>query len=275
MRIRLIFRSIADYYIRKNRNVRYTSFTNCVGFYHGEGSVSKHILIVDDDALMRRSLAFNLEQAGYHTSTAESAETALSKVQLEKPDLVLLDIGLPGMDGLDAMRQLKQQFDMPVIFLTARRRELDEALGLELGGDDYITKPFDLNVLVAHIKAVLRRFERAAAVPNNQAISIHQPLEAGDLVIDPLTHSVTVAGRQIDLPRREFDLLHALALDPGRVYTLDELLSMVWGAEFIGQPQVVYVHIRWLREKIEQDPGHPRRIVTVRGVGYKLVAEAG
>ena len=236
--------------------------------------MSKHILIVDDDALMRRSLAFNLEQAGYHTSTAESAESALSKVQLEKPDLVLLDIGLPGMDGLDAMRQLKQQFDMPVIFLTARRRELDEALGLELGGDDYITKPFDLNVLVAHIKAVLRRFERTAAVPSNQAISNHQPLEAGDLVIDPLSHSVTVAGRQVDLPRREFDLLHALALDPGRVYTLDELLSMVWGAEFIGQPQVVYVHIRWLREKIEQDPSHPRHIVTVRGVGYKLVAEA-
>src|SRR4030042_7081648 len=152
--------------------------------------MAKHILLVDDDALMRRSLAFNLEQAGYHTSTAESAETALSQVSLDRPDLVLLDIGLPGMDGLDAMRHLKDQFDMPVIFLTARRRELDEALGLELGGDDYITKPFDLNVLVAHIKAVLRRFERAAAVPNNQAISIHQPLEAGDLVIDPLTHSV-------------------------------------------------------------------------------------
>ena len=144
-----------------------------MGFYHGEGSVAKHILIVDDDALMRRSLAFNLEQAGYHTSTAESAETALSKVSLEKPDLVLLDIGLPGMDGLDAMRQLKQQFDLPVIFLTARRRELDEALGLELGGDDYITKPFDLNVLVAHIKAVLRRFDRATSLSSAQAAADH------------------------------------------------------------------------------------------------------
>jgi DNA-binding response OmpR family regulator len=233
--------------------------------------LAKHILIVDDDALMRRSLAFNLEQAGYHTSTAESAETALSQVQLEMPDLVLLDISLPVMDGLDAMRQFKDRFDLPVIFITARRRELDEALGLELGGDDYITKPFDFNVLVAHIKAVLRRFERPIST---QAASTNGPLVVGDLVIDLQSHSVTLAGTQINLPRREFDLLHALALQPGRVFTMDELLGAVWGAEFIGQPQVVYVHIRWLREKIERSANHPTRIVTVRGVGYKLVPEA-
>jgi len=235
--------------------------------------VAKHILIVDDDALMRRSLAFNLEQAGYHASTAESAETALSQVRLERPDLVLLDISLPVMDGLDAMRQLKDQSDLPVIFLTARRRELDEALGLELGGDDYITKPFDFNVLVAHIKAVLRRFERTTFSTVVQATN-HAPLVIGDLVVDPVTHSVTLGGKQIDLPRREFDLLHALALQPGRVFTVDELLGTVWGAEFIGQPQVVYVHIRWLREKIEREANHPRRIITVRGVGYKLIPEA-
>ena len=233
--------------------------------------MAKHILIVDDDALMRRSLAFNLEQAGFHASTAETAEAALSQVRLERPDLVLLDISLPMMDGLDAMRQLKNQFDLPVIFVTARRRELDEALGLELGGDDYITKPFDFNVLVAHIKAVLRRFERTASSP---AIDITKPVEVGDLVLDPASHSVVLAGKPIDLPRREFDLLHALAIQPGRVYTLDELLGTVWGAEFIGQPQVVYVHIRWLREKIELDANHPRRIVTVRGVGYKIAPEA-
>jgi DNA-binding response OmpR family regulator len=236
--------------------------------------VAKHILIVDDDALMRRSLAFNLEQAGYRASTAESAETAISQVHLERPDLVLLDISLPAMDGLDAMRQLKDQFDLPVIFITARRRELDEALGLELGGDDYITKPFDFNVLVAHIKAVLRRFERTTALPASQTASNNEPLVVGDLVVDPVTHSVTLAGKQIELPRREFDLLHALAIYPGRVFTVDELLGTVWGAEFIGQPQVVYVHIRWLREKIEQVASHPRRIITVRGVGYKLVPEA-
>jgi DNA-binding response OmpR family regulator len=233
--------------------------------------LAKHILIVDDDALMRRSLAFNLEQAGYHTTTAESAETALSQVRLDKPDLVLLDISLPVMDGLDAMRQFKDHFDLPVIFVTARRRELDEALGLELGGDDYITKPFDFNVLVAHIKAVLRRFERSAPAP---VTSTTEPLVVGDLVVDPQRHSVTLAGKQIDLPPREFDLLHALAIQPGRVFTVDELLGTVWGAEFIGQPQVVYVHIRWLREKIERLANHPKRIVTVRGVGYKLVPEA-
>lgn len=233
--------------------------------------MAKHILIVDDDALMRRSLAFNLEQAGFHASTAESAETALSQVRLDRPDLVLLDISLPMMDGLDAMRQLKNQFDLPVIFVTARRRELDEALGLELGGDDYITKPFDFNVLVAHIKAVLRRFERTVSSPT---IASNQLLVVGELVVDPESHSVVLSGKQINLPRREFDLLHALAIQPGRVYTVDELLGTVWGAEFVGQPQVVYVHIRWLREKIELDASHPRRIQTVRGVGYKIVPEA-
>ncbi len=233
--------------------------------------MAKHILIVDDDALMRRSLAFNLEQAGYRASTAESAETALAQVQLERPDLVLLDISLPLMDGLDAMRQLKNQFDLPIIFVTARRRELDEALGLELGGDDYITKPFDFNVLVAHIKAVLRRFERTVTSPTKDSA---EPIVIGNLVVDPKSHSVTLAGEPISLPPREFDLLHTLALQPGRVLTVDELLGAVWGAEFIGQPQVVYVHIRWLREKIEQDANHPRRIMTVRGVGYKMVAEA-
>jgi DNA-binding response OmpR family regulator len=154
-----------------------------------------------------------------------------------------------------------------VIFLTARRRELDEVLGLELGADDYITKPFDVDVLLAHIKAVLRRAERAVS-----ASSVERPpaLVVGDLKIDPLAHTVTLAGKDIVLSPREFDLLHTLALEPGRVFSMDELLGRVWGAEFIGQPQVVYVHIRWLREKVEKDPNHPRRILTVRGVGYKL-----
>jgi DNA-binding response OmpR family regulator len=242
-------------------------------FYQQEGNVSKHILIVDDDALMRRSLAFNLEQAGYRTSTAGSAEAALSQVHLELPDLVLLDISLPGMDGLDAMRQLKEQYDLPVIFITARRRELDEALGLELGADDYVTKPFDLNVLLAHIKAVLRRFERPVLGRAAQAASSGEPLVVGDLVVNTQEHIVTVSGKVVDLPPREFDLLHALALQSGRVLPVDKLLAMVWGAEYVGQPQVVYVHIRWLREIIEADANHPSRIVTVRGVGYKLVSQ--
>ncbi len=229
--------------------------------------MAKHILIVDDDALMRRSLGFNLEKAGYRASNAATAEDALAFARRDPPDLVLLDIGLPGMDGLDALRHFKEQMSVPVIFLTARRRELDEVLGLELGADDYITKPFDLDVLLARTKAVLRRSERTAAPHVGSA-----PLVVGDLVLDPEAHTVTLAGQPVELTPREFDLLHAFALQPKSVISVDELLTRVWGAEFIGQPQVVYVHIRWLREKIEKDPNQPKRIVTVRGVGYKLEA---
>jgi DNA-binding response OmpR family regulator len=227
--------------------------------------MTKHILMVDDDVLMRRSLAFNLQQSGYRVSSAGSAEDALALAQRDPPDLVLLDIGLPGMDGLEALRRMKEQFDTPVIFVTARRRELDEVLGLELGADDYVTKPFDLDVLLAHIKAVLRRSERLTPISAGLA-----PLVVGDIVIDPAAHTVRVSGNVVELTPREFDLLHAIALHPQSVISTDELLARVWGAEFVGQPQVVYVHIRWLREKLEQDPNHPRRILTVRGVGYKL-----
>jgi DNA-binding response OmpR family regulator len=151
-----------------------------------------------------------------------------------------------------------------VIFLTARRRNLDEVVGLELGADDYITKPFDVDVLLAHIKAVLRRAGEADK-PATPGI-----VQVGDLTLDPAAHTVTLAGRAVDLSPREFDLLHTLAQQPNIVLSMDDLLGRVWGAEFVGQPQVVYVHIRWLREKIEVDPEHPRRILTVRGVGYKL-----
>jgi DNA-binding response OmpR family regulator len=153
---------------------------------------------------------------------------------------------------------------MPVVFLTARRREMDQVLGLELGADDYVTKPFDLDVLLARIKAVLRRAQSAVPSPGPTALVV------GDLTIDPEAHSVTVRDKAIGLPPREFDLLHALASEAGKVLSVDQLLARVWGAEYAGEPQVVYVHIRWLREKLEEEPQHPRRIVSVRGVGYKL-----
>ncbi|NOZ28807.1 MAG: response regulator transcription factor [Chloroflexi bacterium] len=224
-----------------------------------------HILLVDDDALLRQSLAFNLEQAGYQVSTAASAEDALALAHRTPPDLVLLDIGLPGMDGLEALRHFQEHLGIPVIFLTARRRELDEVLGLELGADDYITKPFDLDVLLARIKAVLRRARSSESPPREPA-----PLVVGDLEIDPAAHTVTVAGRPVDLSPREFDLLYTLALEAGHVVSVDDLLARVWGSEYAGESQVVYVHIRWLREKLEETPNHPRRILTIRGVGYKL-----
>jgi DNA-binding response OmpR family regulator len=229
-----------------------------------------HILLVDDDDLMRRSLAFNLEKAGYRVSTGADATSALELSRRDEPDLVLLDIGLPGMDGLDALKAFREEFNCGVIFLTARHRELDQVLGLELGADDYVTKPFDLDVLLARVKAVLRRLHADPIVGGDS-----EPVSVGDISIDPAAHTVTVAGQPVELPPREFDLLHALAIEAGHVVSADRLLSTVWGAEYQGEPQVVYVHIRWLREKIERDPDNPERIQTVRGVGYKLVALEG
>lgn len=227
--------------------------------------MTKHILLVDDDALLRRSLSFNIEQTGYRVSTASNAEDALHMANRDVPDLVIMDVNLPGMDGFDALHEFRAQFRVPVILLTARRRELDEVLGLELGADDYVTKPFDTDVLLARIKTTFRHTQTTLAHAPE-----HAPVTVGDLQIDPLAHTVTVTGHPVDLSPREFDLLHTLALEAGHVVSTNDLLTRVWGAEYMGEPQVVYVHIRWLREKLEQDPNHPQRIVSVRRVGYRL-----
>ena len=228
--------------------------------------MAKHILVVDDDTLLRRSLGLQLEQAGYRASTASNAEDGLAFAERDQPDLILLDVGLPGMDGLEALKQFQNRMDVPVIFVSARRRELDTILGLELGADDYITKPFNPDVLLAHIKAVLRRSERAS-IPQQTPAEVN----VGDIRINPAAHTVQVSGKTVNLTAREFSVLHVLALNAGKVISTDTLIAQVWGAEFIGEPQVVYVHIRWLREKIEEDPQHPKRIINVRGVGYKLI----
>lgn len=224
----------------------------------------KKILIVDDDALMRRSLAYNLEQAGYQTTTAANAEDALAVVRAFPPDLVLLDIGLPEMDGLDAIKMIKSIASIPVIFVTARHRNLDEVVGLELGADDYITKPFDVDVLIAHMKAVFRRIEESEVATKPES------LQVGKLKMDLAAHTVSLNEKPVELSPKMFDLLYQLVSRPNRVITTDELLKSVWGAEYEGEPQVVYVHIRWLREKLEEDPNHPSMILTVRGVGYKF-----
>ncbi len=227
----------------------------------------KKILLIDDDALLRRSLGFHLLQAGYQVKTAASAEDGLTILDQEPVDLILLDIGLPGMDGLEALRHFGDQTSAPVIFITARRRELDEILGLELGADDYITKPFDTSVLLARIKAVLRRSQPQQQTTAPEAHSV------GDIEIDPRAHAVRLKGEPVDLTPIEFKLLNTLAQQPGHVFSADDLLSRVWGEEYVGQPQVVYVHIRALRTKLEKNPNKPHRIITVRGVGYKLVPQ--
>lgn len=230
--------------------------------------MSKHILLIDDDALLVKSLAFTLTQNGYRTTTATRAHEGLVAIDRDSPDLILLDIGLPDLDGLSVLRQIQKARAIPVIFLTARRRELDEVVGLELGAEDYITKPYNEDVLLARIKTVLRRNERSTDRVEEKA---DNRLIVGDITIDLAAHIVTLRGQPVDLAPKAFDLLHVLALNSGQVMSLDQLLEQVWGPEYLGEPQVVYVHIRWLREKLEDDASQPKRIVTVRGVGYKLL----
>jgi DNA-binding response OmpR family regulator len=225
--------------------------------------MGKYILIVDDDPLFTVSTAFNLRAAGYETRTAASAEEALALIKQSAPHILLLDIGLPGIDGLEALRVIRQQAAVPVIFVTARRRELDEILGLELGADDYITKPFDKDVLLARIRAVLRR-TTARALPMQTTV-------VGDLQLNPQLRTVQVGDKLVEMSPKEFDLLMVLAEEPGRVYSVNELIRRVWGEDWIGEIQTVYVHIHWLRDKIELNPAQPRRLVTAKGVGYKLV----
>lgn len=225
------------------------------------------VLVVDDDVLLRRSLAFNLEQSGFISNTAESAEDAIAMIQIDKPDIVLLDIGLPGMDGIEAIHSIQQNNDIPVIFLTARREGKDQIIGLNAGADDYITKPFDYEVLLARVKAVLRRRENPNREPLEKVLSV------GDLEIDFTQHTAILKGKALELTPKEFDLLTAFALNADQIISTDALLKRVWGAEYTGEPQVLYVHIRWLRSKIERDPNHPDRILTIRSVGYKFVSK--
>jgi DNA-binding response OmpR family regulator len=223
------------------------------------------ILLIDDDKLMRRSLAFNLQQAGYSAATAADAETGIEMIRQHRPDLVILDIGLPGMDGLDALKIIRDQMGVPVILLTARRRGVDEILGLELGADDYVTKPFEFDILQARVKAVIRRTTALKDVAETVDI-----VRQGNITIDPAAHQVLVADKPVNLSPKEFDLLYLLVSNAGKVLTTDDILTRIWGAEFEGQPQVVYVHIRWLREKLGDDRKTNPLIQTVRGVGYKF-----
>lgn len=226
------------------------------------------LLIIDDDALMRRSLAFSFEKSGFSVHTADSGETGLESARMNPPDVILLDINLPGMDGLDTLRQLRGAVNSQILFVTARRREFDQVLGLELGADDYVTKPFDFDVLHARVKLALRRAS-ASAEP-----SARQVIRLKSLSMDPDAHTVRWLDQPVELSPREFDLLYALALEAGRVVSAEDLLARVWGAEFTGEPQVVYVHMRWLRQKLPQQPGQAPLLETIRGLGYRLNPEA-
>jgi len=234
----------------------------------------ERILIVEDDVDLSTMLKIYFEAHGYEILTAGKGRDALEIGRRQLPNVVVLDIRLPDLDGYEVCRQLRSNLrtsHIPVLFLTQRDERSDKIAGLELGADDYITKPFDTNVLLARMKAVLRRAQRGMAGAGGEADT--SVVTVGDLTIDPSAYVATLRGQPLDLSPREFDLLHALALEAGRVLSVDDLLARVWGAEYVGESQVVYVHIRWLRQKLEDDASNPTRIMTVRGKGYKLLPQ--
>jgi len=222
------------------------------------------ILIVDDEAIVREVVSQYLTQDGFTVEVAADGTEALARFAIARPDLVLLDLMLPGIDGLEVCRRIRTQSNVPIIMVTAKSDEIDTIIGLGVGADDYIGKPFSPRELVARIKAVLRR----AATP--PPVAEGDPLRFGMLIIRPDRRQVTVSGQSVDLTSREFDLLEFLARHPGQVFTRDELLDKVWDWSYASDGGTVTVHVRRLRQKIEADPEKPRHVKTVWGVGYKF-----
>ena len=223
------------------------------------------ILVVDDEASIVTMLAYNLKKEGYDVVTAEDGEVALEKFESENPDLLLLDIMMPKIDGYEVCRKIREKSNVPIIMLTARADEVDKVVGLEMGADDYVTKPFGNRELIARVKANLRRSD-IAPVTNNEKDGNNQVY--GDLNIDFDRYEVTKRGEVINLTLREFELLTFLATQTPTIFTRENLLEKVWGYEYFGDVRAVDVTIRRLREKIEDDPSKPKYIVTKRGVGY-------
>jgi DNA-binding response OmpR family regulator len=222
------------------------------------------VLVVDDEPIVREVVVRYLEREGYRTLEAGDGDQARDLVERERPSLVVLDLMLPGTDGLELCRWIRSRSDLPVIMLTARGEEADRIVGLELGADDYITKPFSPRELAVRVRAVLRRARPAEPVQSR--------LEVGDLALDAMTREVMKGGRQLQLTAREFDLLWFLASHPRHVFSREQLMERVWGYEAALDTGTVTVHVRRLREKLEDDPSEPRHLQTVWGVGYRYVA---
>ncbi len=222
------------------------------------------VLVVDDEPPIVESVAYNLRKEGYRALTAADADQCLEVVKNERPDLIILDVMLPSASGFDICRILRKQSDVPIIMLTARSDETDKVVGLEVGADDYVTKPFSMRELLARVRTILRR-----SAPSTAEAA---PIALGDIRIDPSRYEVTVSGRPATLSPRAFQLLLFLATHPGRVFTRQALLERIWGEDNLVEERTVDVHVRWLRERIEDDPSHPRHLLTIRGVGYKLIA---
>jgi two-component system response regulator RegX3 len=224
------------------------------------------ILVVEDEVSFSDPLSYLLRKEGYEVAVAETGPEALADFDRAGADLVLLDLMLPGLSGTEVCRALRQRSNVPVIMLTAKDSEIDKVVGLEIGADDYVTKPYSSRELLARIKAVLRRLSEPEDL-------LPATIEAGPVRMDVERHIVTVAGAPTQLPLKEFELLEMLLRNTGRVLTRMQLIDRVWGSDYVGDTKTLDVHVKRLRAKIEPDPGEPRHIVTVRGLGYKFEAD--
>ncbi len=222
---------------------------------------SQSILVVEDDETLRQTLVYNLQVEGYDVTATGDGQAGLDLARTQTPDLIILDVMLPGLDGLSMCRILRREMDVPIIMLTARSSEVDKIIGLDSGADDYITKPFGLGELFARVRAALRRKPKSA---------VPERLQSGDLSLDLVGRKAYKGDSELNLSHKEFDLLAELMQNEGMVLSRDLLLTKIWGYDYHGESRTVDVHIRWLREKIEENPSKPQRITTVRSIGYRF-----
>lgn len=220
------------------------------------------ILVVEDEESIRETLAFLLAKEGYKVQTLASGHEAVSEFDKFDPDLVLLDIMLPGLSGVEITKKIRQKSQTPIIMLTAKDTELDKVLGLEIGADDYVTKPFSGRELLARIKALLRR--------TSEPIATEGAIKAGPVEIDPDRHQIFIRGEETSMPLKEFELLLYLIQNSGRVLTRNQLIDRIWGSDYFGDTKTLDVHVKRIRSRIEKDPANPKYLQTVRGVGYKF-----
>lgn len=226
----------------------------------------KTVLVVEDDKNLLDTLRYNLKKEGYNVLGTDDGVSALEIARTDKPDIIILDVMLPGMSGLDVCRVLRLEMNVPILMLTAKAEETDKLAGLEIGSDDYMTKPFSLRELLARVKAMLRRAAMTQTIPSGEQAA----MQVGKLRIDSARHIAVKDSRKLELTPKEFELLAFLAKNKGFVFSRDQILQQVWGYDFAGDTRTVDVHIRWLREKIEDNPNEPKLLSTIRGVGYKL-----
>jgi DNA-binding response OmpR family regulator len=232
--------------------------------------MTEKILIVEDEAALLETLSYNLTRQGYEVATAQDGRSAIAMARQTHPNLIVLDIMLPVLDGFEVCRILRQEMSAPIIMLTARDEEIDRVIGLELGADDYMTKPFSMREFLARVKAQLRRVRLIREEMDDQDSIAKEMISYGNLTLNLIRREVLYNNKPLSLKPKEFDLLLFLARHRGQVLSRDLILERVWGWEFSGGSRTVDVHIRWLREKVEENPAEPTRIVTVRGAGYRF-----